>query len=215
MISQRERKKLDVLFIDFSKAYDRVPRKKLLEVLKSYGCGKTMLTAIKAMYACTKSVFKSTVTASSVGVRQRAPTSCLLFIIYINRMVQMIKGAVEEDGFLGVMYVLLLMDGKVVLATSREKCLSVVLDYCHEYGMEINVIKTKFFVVNGVEHDKAPLTIASHVILYSSTYLYLGSWFTNTVHVKDVATLHEVKNQATINKFAIFCASNSNMPFKY
>lgn len=52
----------------------------------------------------------------------------------------MSKGAVEEDGFLGLMHVLLLMDDTVVLSTSREKCMEkfpVVLDYCHDNGMEI------------------------------------------------------------------------------
>ena len=46
--------KLYVLFIDFSKAYDRVPRNKMLEVLKSLGCGKRMLLAVQAMYKCTR-----------------------------------------------------------------------------------------------------------------------------------------------------------------
>lgn len=111
---------------------------------------------------------KKPIALSVVGVRQGAPSSCLLFIIYINRMVQMIKGMVEKDGFLGLMYVLLLMGDTVVHATSREKSvekLSLLLDYCHDCGMEIIVNKTKFFVVYGVERDKAPLTIVSHNIL--------------------------------------------------
>ena len=47
--------KLYVMFIDFSKAYDRVPREKL-SVLKSLGCGRNMVNVIKAMYTCTKNV---------------------------------------------------------------------------------------------------------------------------------------------------------------
>ena len=38
--------KLYVLFVDFSKAYDRVPQEKLIERLKSFGCGRIMLKAI-------------------------------------------------------------------------------------------------------------------------------------------------------------------------
>ena len=49
--------KLYVLFVDYSKAYDRVPRHKLIEVLKSRGCGKIMLKAIKSMYSCTKNSY--------------------------------------------------------------------------------------------------------------------------------------------------------------
>lgn len=40
-------------------------------------------------------------------------------------------------------------------------------------------------------------------------------WFNYKAHVKVIVTLEEVKNQDAFNKFATFCASNSNMPFKY
>ena len=42
--------KLYVLFIDYSKAYDRVSRQKLIQVLKSRGCGRVMLKAIQSIY---------------------------------------------------------------------------------------------------------------------------------------------------------------------
>ena len=138
--------KLYVLFIDFSKAYDRVPRHKLIEILKSRGCGRVMLSAIQAMYTCTKNVLKSAVIDATVGVRQGAPSSCLLFIIYIDVMVRMLKRAFISDGFLGALHALLLMDDTVVLATNRQMCeakLRVIIQYCNEFGMKINGKKTK------------------------------------------------------------------------
>ena len=134
--------KLYTLFIDYSKAYDRVSRRKLIEVLRSRGCGKVMLKAIQAMYSCTKNILKSAIIHASIGVRQGAPSSCLLFVIYIDEMIKMIKNAVEEDGFLGGLHALLLMDDTVIIATSREMCeakLRVVLQYCQEFGMSVNV----------------------------------------------------------------------------
>ena len=86
-----KKRKLYVIFVDFSKAYDRVPRRTLIESLKNLGCGKTMTKAIRAMYASTKNVMKSAVIESSIGVRQWAPTSCLLFTLYIDNMVKMLK----------------------------------------------------------------------------------------------------------------------------
>ena len=79
---------LYILFVDYSKAYDKVPRRKMLNYLKSIGCGRLMLLAIQSMYRCTKNVLKSAIINSTIGVRQGAPTSCLLFVIYIDRMVQ-------------------------------------------------------------------------------------------------------------------------------
>ena len=133
--------KLYILFIDFSKAYDKVPRNKLIEYLKSCGCGKIMLYALRNMYKRTYSILNSTIISTSSGVRQGAPTSCLLFIIYVDKMVKMIKDAVPMDGFLGNLHALLLMDDTVILATSREMCIEkmkAVLNYCENYGMVIN-----------------------------------------------------------------------------
>ena len=157
---KKKKLKLYVLFIDYSKAYDRVPRHKLIEVLKSRGCGRVMLKAIQSMYSCTKNVLKTAVIDATIGVRQGAPTSCLLFIIYIDVMVRMIKNAIATDGFLGALHVLLLMDDTVVVATNRDMCkakLKLVIQYCHEFGMVINTKKTKYFVLNKVRNYKIPL----------------------------------------------------------
>ncbi len=150
--------KLHVMFLDFSKAYDRVPRMRLIERLRDLGCGRVMLTAIKTMYKCTKNILKSTATIdASIGVRQEAPSSCLLFLLYIDQMVRMLKRAVQTDGFLGSLHTLLLMDDAVILTTSRDMCvkkLNVICNFCRKSGMVINENKTKFFVINGEDHDR-------------------------------------------------------------
>ncbi len=151
------KKKLYVLFIDFSKAYDRVPRAKLIERLKNLGCCIVMLQAIKTMYACRKHIVRSSGINASIGVRQGAPSSCLLFTLFLDNMVRMLKSSVVTDGFLGSLHALLLMDDAVILSTTREMCirkLGVVLQFCRESGMIFNEKKTKFFVINGQEDDK-------------------------------------------------------------
>ena len=100
-----------------------------------------MLGAIKAMYKSTNNILKSATIDASTGVRQGAPSSCLLFVIYIDYMVRMIKRSVGNYGFLGLLLVLLLMDDAVIMATSREmylKKLEVVYEFCCESGMKIN-----------------------------------------------------------------------------
>lgn len=213
-----KKRKLYVLFIDFSKAYDRVPRDKLIERLKELGCGKVMLHVIKAMYTCTKNMLRAAVIDTTVGVRQGAPTSGLLFVIYIDRMVQMLKRTIERDSFLGSLHVLLLMDDAVILATSREMCLkklATVLEFCKESGMVINEKKTKFFVINGDEYDRQSLNSGGVQVQYCNQYLYLGAWFTDAARTNTVTALHHTASETIVNKFAIFCASNTLMPFVY
>ncbi len=47
-----KRKKWFVVFVDFSKVYDRLDRVKLVNILKKLGCAMVMLVAIVAMYGC-------------------------------------------------------------------------------------------------------------------------------------------------------------------
>ena len=82
-----------------------------------------MLQAIKAMYTCTKNILRSAVINAAVGVRQGSPSSCLLFVIYIDHVVRMLKGAVVTDGVLGSLHILLLMNDALIKATSRKMCL--------------------------------------------------------------------------------------------
>ena len=211
-----KKRKLYILFIDFSKAYDRVPRQKLIEYMKSLGCGRTMLSALRNMYKDTCNVLNATKISTSSGVRQGAPSSGLLFITYVDKMVKMIKESVQSDGFLGRLHALMLMDDTVIMATSRENCLKkldAVLKFCEEYGMEINEKKTKFFVINSDSADKRPLSIKDKSIGYSEKYMYLGSWFTDDGKPESALKLHEPTQLSSATKFAIFCFKNTVMPY--
>ena len=107
------------MFIDFSKAYETVPRHKLLHVLKNIGCGFAMTSAIAAMYWSTKNIFGTAIIISTIGVKQGFPTSCIVFVLYLNEFVKAIKTRCPDDGFLKWVHCLLLMDDTVLLATTR------------------------------------------------------------------------------------------------
>ena len=82
-----------------------------------------MLSALKNMYKSTCNVLNSTKISTSSGVRQGAPTSCLLFITYVDKMVKMIKESVQSDDFLGRLHILMLMVDMVIMAISMENFL--------------------------------------------------------------------------------------------
>ena len=70
--------KLYVIFVDFTQAYDKVPRRILFSILKRLGCGSVMLLALIAIYKSTQCLIGSAIVTASIGVRQGSPTSCLL-----------------------------------------------------------------------------------------------------------------------------------------
>ena len=133
-------------FVDFSKAYDLVPRHMLFSVLKRLGCGAAMLSVLVAMYSITQNVIGTAVITTVIGVRQGSPTSCLLFILYVNDLIKLIKETCEPDGFLSWLHLLMLMDDTVLIATNREKLIkkvTLLIQFCKKYGMVINESKTK------------------------------------------------------------------------
>lgn len=77
------------------------------------------------------------------------------------------------------------------------------------------MVKLIFFVVNHSDNDKLPIVIQGHRINYCTRYLYLGAWFTDTGKMEEVMQLHEAQGQSVVNKFAVFCAANTDMPFYY
>ncbi|KAK4324397.1 hypothetical protein Pmani_004957 [Petrolisthes manimaculis] len=81
--------------------------------------------------------------------------------------------------------------------------------------MELNEKKTNFFVIRGTEEDKVQLITQSIKIDYVHKYLYLGAWITDDAKMNSVLASHEPMNESNLNKFAIFCAANSNMPYIY
>ena len=215
-IARRKKFKLFVTFVDFSKAFDCIPRYKLFLTLKRMGCGLTILMALVAMYEYTNSVIGTAVIASTIGVRQGSPTSGILFIIYVNVMIQMIKQGCPIDGFLGWLHILVMMDDTVLLSTTKQGMIDkikILNDYCKSHGMIINYSKTKFMVVNGDNEDKEPILYNDMVINYSKQYIYLGSPFTDDGSPSTAIKIHANNKMCHVLKFVSFVKRNNDVPF--
>ena len=106
----RKRTKLYIVFIDFSKAYDRVPRSYLLNLLKILGCGVVMLTALTSLFMVTQFILGSTIITAVIGVTQGSPTSCFLFILFVDEFIRLVKQYTDTDDFLDWLHLLMLMD---------------------------------------------------------------------------------------------------------
>ena len=88
-----------------------------------------------------------------------------------------------------------------------------VLEFCNEFAMEINIKKISFFVINGDILDYEPLVFGELKIPYKSVYCYLGSFFTDDGKISSALEMHIKSKTADINKFTIFCAVNTSIPF--
>ena len=88
--------KVNACFVDLEKAYDRIPRDKLWAVLLQYGIDGQLLTAMKLLYlhfeVCVRVNSATTKPFRvSVGLRQGCSLSPILFLVYMDRIVQKSK----------------------------------------------------------------------------------------------------------------------------
>ena len=168
----RKRTKLFIVFVDFKKAYDLVPRNRLFEILINLGCGVTMLGALMAIYRDTSSILGSKIISSTIGVRQGSPTSCYLFVIFVDVLILMFKSRCLPEPIIQWLHCLMLMDDMIIFATSREKVvekLNILNEYCINNGMKVNESKTKFMAINGSPMDKVSFMMGCHCVRHCNS----------------------------------------------
>ena len=212
---------LFIAFIDFSKAYDRVPRNYFLNLLKALGCGIVMLTALTSLFSVTQFVLGGTIITAAVGVKQGSPTSCFLFILFVDELIRLVKERSGLDGFLNWLHLLMLMDDTVLFATSRERLvekLNLLAEWCNKCGMVINEDKTQFMALVTINaEDKRPIILNMHHgtvrVTHCSVYKYLGAIITSDGKVASTMWEHCIAKTKDLNKLLIFLETNKNAPF--
>jgi len=189
-----KRRKLHLLFVDFARAFDSINHSKLWKKLNTLGISPKLIRVLKSIYdGATMSV--RTVTGHTKkyevaeGVLQGELTSPLLFSLYISDIEDIYKLA-EVENLRGInlnhkhsFHVLAYADDMVILAdcpTQLQRKLDLLKEYCDEWGLTVNVQKTKILIFHH-EH-KAILSNIRFVygekpVEVVKTFTYLGVTF--------------------------------------
>ena len=156
-------KQLYMCFVDLEKAYDRVDRKGVWEVMKMYGVGGHTLEAVKSFYEGSKACVRvgngeSRMFEVNVGLRQGCVMSPWLFNLYMDAVMKEVNGRVmgkgvklEHSGREWMINQLLYADDTVLIADSRDslqRMVNVFGEVCWRRKLKVNVAKSKVMVVS-------------------------------------------------------------------
>ena len=170
-------------FFDLSKAFDRVSRFMLLNTLIKMGIGSAMLEALKSIYSTTKCILKcfgklSDVFDTHTGIKQGASSSAILFIVFMDETIDILKQKCIDEPVLNSLHCLLHADDTLVLSTERNrfrhKC-DVLIDAFNTEKMSINFKKSGYMIINGKEADvKCDLKLKTGWLDHKNNHKYIG-----------------------------------------
>ncbi|KAK3517257.1 hypothetical protein QTP70_001616, partial [Hemibagrus guttatus] len=173
-------------FVDLEKAFDRVPRGILWEVLWEYGVRGPLLRAVWSLYNRSRSLVrisscKSDLFPVHVGLRQGCPLSPVLFIVFMDRISR------RSQGLEGVRFgdhrisSLIFADDVVLLASSGldlQHALGHFSAECEAAGMRVSTSKSEAMVLDR-KKVACTLQLGGEVLPQVEEFKYLGVLFTS------------------------------------
>lgn len=177
--AMNSKQQIDVISIDFSKAFDRVSHRKLLTKLKMFGLNENITSWIRA-YLRNRSQTVEVRDAPSYslsvtsGVPQGSVLGPLLFLLYINDISTVIKPPVQINLFADDCLVY-----SPIKTSEDQAALNDSLDYikqwCFQWQMEINFKKSSYtHVTNKKNVSLFQYHIGNVELTKAETFKYLG-----------------------------------------
>ena len=179
-------------FMDLEKAYDRIDREALWQVLGVYGVGGCVLKGIQSFYAGSRACVRvgSEMSDSfevNVGLRQGCVMSPWLFNVYMDGVVREVKMRTlgrgvklrEQNGREWEVSQLLFADDTALVADSEERLQRLVDEFgvvCERRKLKVNVGKSKVMVCSrGGGRAGLNVRLNGDVLEEVESFKYLGS----------------------------------------
>ena len=146
-----------VVNIDFSKAYDKIDREYLYDLLKGLNLDEITLKGIQVMYKANIALIEINGHLSSPleinrGVKQGCPLSALLFILGIEPLLQPIEECPQIRNYEGSKTIGYADDVNCFIKTKSLETLFDIEDFCDMTSLEINKEKSTILCIRPLEN---------------------------------------------------------------
>lgn len=175
-----------ILFIDASKAFDRIRHDSLFEILSGRGVCPLVLRVLYVMYTNSKMRVRwkdmySALFDTSNGVKQGGVLSPIMFNLYIDALYERLKrlklGCHIGDTFAGALGY---ADDVALIAPSLESLKQMIViceKYAEEYSIKFNPNKSKLMCFNSNNScENISISLCGTRVEVVSSFIYLGNY---------------------------------------
>jgi hypothetical protein len=199
-----------IAFVDYEKAFDRVDRDQLWEIMEEKGYPLHLIRVLKNIYAKTEIIIDTGVgkagpLRTNVGVRQGCSLSPTLFNIYIDEIVRRWKNEVfrgirlsPSERYINTM---LFADDQFIIQPTEDdlqRSIFKLQTICSEFNFKISTSKTKVMAFLGKEPLRTKIELNGKPIEQVSHFKYLGC---------DISYEHDRDIGEKIQKFQMICGT--------
>ena len=230
-------KRLYCAFVDYKKAFDMVDRTALWAKLLDLGVDGKLMRVIVNLYQKAKAVVRvcGRLTDSfpcNIGVRQGESLSPLLFALFLRdlngyiatryegipSLADQLLEIAQDDDELELyisLFILLYADDTIIMAESADelqRALNALHEYCSEFKLEVNLVKTKVVIFAARRVDDYPAFLFGHgLVKVVDEYVYLGVTFHRTGNFKYTIQRQISQANRAMNSL-MWRSSNLNLP---
>lgn len=212
---REKRKNVYLAFIDLEKAFDKVPREKLWQIMRKRKINEKMVKNIESIYKHNKSYVRtrnmnSTTFTTKEGIRQGGALSPTLFIIFMDEIIKKCRRKIKQTfvGYRNMEQIYIsecAYADDIVLVSNNERELqenmNIWNEILEEYGMRINKEKTKVMAVTE-EPKKINIYLEEMELEQVKQFEYLG------VTIEDTGKQEIEINKRTGKAIKIYYAMN-------
>lgn len=172
-------KKMYTAFLDIRKAFDTVNHKKLLQVLQNKGATPEFLNIVRVMLVERKVSLGDELIAMMKGTPQGSPSSPLLFILFIDPLIERLRVCTgipltaEEN-----LQSLFFADDIALCAETIEdlqRMLIICDEWASEYNITFNAAKSEVMQLTGKkEKEKPEVKLGGKPLKWVTEFKYLG-----------------------------------------